>query len=108
MSGRIIQTRVSRAFFILCRASSFFSDTTEQRSKSRVQDLLKSGKGSVRDKLRLLGVYCLAARPSTAEVTELEGLLKQSAANSGVDGAEQEAARGLGAIDYLRQQVGVR
>ena len=64
-----------------------------------------SGKGSIRDKLRLLGVYCLAVRPSTAEVTELEGLLKQSASSSGVDGAEQEAERGLGAIGYLRQQV---
>lgn len=77
----------------------------DQRSKSRVQDLLKSGKGSVRDKLRLLGVYCLAVRPPTAELTELEGLLKQSAADSGVAGAEQEAERGLGAIGYLRQQV---
>lgn len=71
-----------------------------------MQDLLVSGKGSIRDKLRLLGVYCLAVRPSTAEVTELEGLLKQSAASSGVDGAEQEAERGLGAIGYLRKQVG--
>lgn len=67
-----------------------------------------SGKGSVRDKLRLLGVYCLAARPSTAELTELEGMLKQSAASSGVGGAEQEAERGLGAIGFLRQQVSVR
>ncbi len=71
-----------------------------------MQDLLVSGKGSIRDKLRLLGVYCLAVRPSTAEVTELEDLLKQSAASSGVDGAEQEAERGLGAIGYLRKQVG--
>lgn len=71
-----------------------------------MQDLLVSGKGSIRDKLRLLGVYCLAVRPSTAEVTELEGLLKQSASSSGLDGAEQEAERGLGAIAYLRQQVG--
>lgn len=78
---------------------------SDQRTKSRVQNLLTSGKGSVRDKLRLLGVYCLAVRPSTAEVTELEGLLKQSAASSGVDGAEQEAERGLGAIAYLRQQA---
>lgn len=70
-----------------------------------MQDLLVSGKGSIRDKLRLLGVYCLAVRPSTAEVTELEGLLKQSASSSGMDGAEQEAERGLGAIGYLRQQV---
>lgn len=70
-----------------------------------MQDLLVSGKGSIRDKLRLLGVYCLAVRPSTAEVTELAGLLKQSASSSGVDGAEQEAERGLGAIGYLRQQV---
>lgn len=72
-----------------------------------MQELLVSGKGSIRDKLRLLGVYCLAARPSTAEVTELEGLLKQSAASSGVAGAKQEAERGLGAIGYLRQQVGI-
>lgn len=71
-----------------------------------MQDLLRSGKGSVRDKLRLLGVYCLAVRPPTAELTVLEGLLKQSAADSGVVGAEQEAERGLGAIGYLRQQVG--
>ena len=77
----------------------------DQRSKSRVQDLLRSGKGSVRDKLRLLGVYCLAVRPPAAELTELEGLLKQSAADSGVAGADQEAERGLGAIGYLRQQV---
>eukprot|EP00752_Nemacystus_decipiens_P008016 g7163.t1 len=79
-----------------------------KRTKSRVQDLLVSGKGSIRDKLRLLGVYCLAVRPSTAEVTELEGLLKQSASSSGVDGAEQEAERGLGAIGYLRQQISLQ
>lgn len=66
-----------------------------------------SDKGSIRDKLRLLGVYCLAVRPSTTEVTELENLLKQSAASSG-DVAQQEAERGLGAICYLRQQVGRR
>lgn len=78
----------------------------EQRTKGRVQDLLTSKKGSIRDKLRLLGVYCLAVRPSTAEVAELESFLKQSAASSGVDAAEQEAERGLGAIGYLRQQVG--
>lgn len=72
-----------------------------------MQDLLVSDKGSIRDKLRLLGVYCLAIRPSTAEVTELENLLKQSAASSG-DMAQQEAERGLGAIGYLRQQVGRR
>lgn len=70
-----------------------------------MQDLLVSEKGSIRDKLRLLGVYCLAVRPSTTEVTELEGLLKQSSSSSGGDGAEQEADRGLGAIGYLRQQV---
>lgn len=70
-----------------------------------MQELLVSGKGSIRDKLRLLGVYCLAVRPSTAEVTELEGLLKQSAASSRVGGAEEEAQRGLGAIGFLRQQV---
>lgn len=50
-------------------------------------------------------MYCLAVRPPTAELTELEVLLKQSAADSGVAGAEQEADRGLGAIGYLRQQV---
>ncbi|CAN0544556.1 unnamed protein product, partial [Ectocarpus sp. 12 AP-2014] len=66
------------------------------------------GKGSIRDKLRLLGVYCLAVRPSTAEVTELEGLLKQSAASSGVHGAEEEAQRGLGAIGFLRQQISLQ
>lgn len=77
----------------------------EQRSKGRVQELLVSGKGSVRDKLRLLGVYCLAARPSAAEMAELEELLKKSAASSGVEGAEQEAEKGLGAVGYLRQQV---
>lgn len=70
-----------------------------------MQELLRSGKGSIRDKLRLLGVYCLAVRPPTAELTSLEELLKQSAADSGVAGAEQEAERGLGAIGYLRQQV---
>ncbi|CAN0422941.1 unnamed protein product [Ectocarpus sp. 12 AP-2014] len=79
-----------------------------KRTKSRVQELLVSGKGSIRDKLRLLGVYCLAVRPSTAEVTELEGLLKQSAASSGVDGAEEEAQRGLGAIGFLRQQISLQ
>lgn len=79
----------------------------EQRTKARVEDLLVSEKGSIRDKLRLLGVYCLAIRPSTAEVIELENLLKQSAASSG-DVAQQEAERGLGAISYLRQQVGRR
>ena len=79
----------------------------EQRSKGRVQDLLVSRKGSVRDKLRLLGVYCLATRPSVAELAELEEILKKSAASSGVEGAEQEAERGLGAITYLRKQVRV-
>lgn len=79
----------------------------EQRSKSRVQDLLASGKGSVRDKLRLLGVYCLAARPSAAEAAELAELLRQSAASSGDAAAELATERGLGAIGYLRQQVDV-
>lgn len=78
---------------------------SKQRSKSRVQDLLMSVKGSITDKLRLLGVYCLAARPSTAEVAELEEVLKQSATSSGVAGAEGLAMRGIGAIGYLRQQV---
>eukprot|EP00903_Cladosiphon_okamuranus_P008567 g8220.t1 len=79
-----------------------------KRTKNRVQDLLVSGKGSIRDKLRLLGVYCLAIRPSTSEVTELEGLLKQSASSSGVEGAEQEAERGFRAIGYLRQQISLQ
>ncbi|CAM9431576.1 unnamed protein product [Ascophyllum nodosum] len=79
-----------------------------KRSKGRVQDLLVSRKGSVRDKLRLLGVYCLATRPSVAELAELEEILKKSAASSGVEGAEQEAERGLGAITYLRKQVSLQ
>ena len=77
----------------------------EQRSKSRVQELLVSGKGSVRDKLRLLGVYCLATKPSAVELSDLEELLKKSATSSGVDGAEEEVERGLRAINYLRKQV---
>lgn len=79
--------------------------SVEQRSKARVQELLVSGKGSIRDKLRLLGVYCLAARPSGTEVAELEGLLRESVSTSGEAGAAQEVERGLGAIGYLRQQV---
>lgn len=77
----------------------------EQATKSRVQSLLAGPKGSVRDKLRLLGVYCLAARPSAAEVSELQEVLRQAAAESGVEGAEEDVAKGLGAIGYLRQQV---
>ncbi|CAM9320577.1 unnamed protein product [Sphacelaria rigidula] len=79
-----------------------------QRSKARVQELLVSGKGSIRDKLRLLGVYCLAARPSGTEVAELEGLLRESVSTSGEAGAAQEVERGLGAVGYLRQQVSLQ
>lgn len=71
-----------------------------------MQELLVSSKGSVSDKLRLLGVYCLATQPSSAEVKELEDLLVRSAADSGVPGAEDEVQKGLGAISYLRRQVG--
>jgi hypothetical protein len=39
-----------------------------------------TGKGSVSDKLRLLGLYCLAARPSAADVAELETALREGAA----------------------------
>lgn len=70
-----------------------------------MQELLISGKGSVRDKLRLLGVYCLATKPSAGELSDLEELLKKSTTSSGVDGAEEEVERGLRAIDYLRKQV---
>ncbi|CAM9315596.1 unnamed protein product [Discosporangium mesarthrocarpum] len=81
--------------------------STSIKNKARVKDLLSSTKGSVEDKLRLLGVYILAARPTAAEVTELEAILRETALGErGQNTGEVE--RGLAAIGYLRQQVSLQ
>ncbi|KAG5184379.1 Sec1-like protein [Tribonema minus] len=77
--------------------------SSSRADKAQLTQLLgPGGKGSVSDKLRLLGLYCLAARPSAAELTELEGVLR-GAAEGSADAAEVE--RGLAAVAYLRKQV---
>ncbi|CAM9203717.1 unnamed protein product, partial [Phaeothamnion confervicola] len=81
---------------------------TSRADKTRLQQLLgPGGKGSLRDKLRLLAVYCLAMRPASADMTELEGVLRDAAAAAG-PAAAAEAARGLAALGYLRRQVSLQ
>ncbi|CAM9193347.1 unnamed protein product [Choristocarpus tenellus] len=79
--------------------------STSIKNKTRVTDLLGSNKGSLEDKLRVLGVYCLAARPTSSEVAELEALLRESI---GDGGRMEDVERGLAAIGYLRRQVSLQ
>jgi hypothetical protein len=76
-------------------------------------------KGSLHDKLRLLAVYTLSSKASTAEMQELNEAVRQAFANgppppppnqppkpaaSTSWPAPEEVELGIGAVDYLRRQ----
>eukprot|EP00612_Vaucheria_litorea_P008385 CAMPEP_0171473840 /NCGR_PEP_ID=MMETSP0946-20130122/2080_1 /TAXON_ID=109269 /ORGANISM="Vaucheria litorea, Strain CCMP2940" /LENGTH=657 /DNA_ID=CAMNT_0012003679 /DNA_START=19 /DNA_END=1992 /DNA_ORIENTATION=+ len=74
--------------------------------KAQLLNLLgSSAKGSISDKLRLLGLFCLVARPSTVELSEYEKVI-QNSSSSPEDIAKIDF--GLGAISFLRKQVGIQ
>jgi hypothetical protein len=79
---------------------------SHRNARTSVEKLLASSTGSLHDKIRLLGVYCLAARLPSEVVSEFEGIMRTSHQSAGGDPAQ--LAAGIAAISYLRKQIALQ
>jgi len=76
--------------------------TMQRVDKSKLAKLLSdTGKGSLKDKLRLLGVYSLATDASSEDFQEMETKLRSSYEEGT---APDELEAGIQVINYLRRQ----
>ena len=70
--------------------------------RSEVERLVGSGKGTLRDRVRALLIWCLASGAKEEDVAAMRQLLTQQASEQ-KDGGSSSAAADLFALDYLKQ-----
>jgi len=76
--------------------------STQRADKAKLAALLSAkDKGTIRDKLRVLGVYLLATDASSTDLEEMKGKLNEAYPE---DPAQPELVDGIKAIEYLRRQ----
>jgi hypothetical protein len=83
----------------------FEAEQADRPDKEKLLELIGGGsKGTLADKLRLLGVLALRAADATSAhlLTELEEALKESYSNSSAQ-EQAELAAGLSGIKHMRQ-----
>jgi len=119
-----VHTNILQAIMsaIAAREVPIFFDVEEsmvassRADKATVKALLADpDKGSLQDKLRLLAVFTLSSKASTADLQELNETVRQAFATSppsssslGAWPSHEEVELGIGAVNYLRRQRAVQ